>query len=120
MPCQDAKPAAASDLDRLKDHAEVADFKGVKVQGTSMPNQNKILSRYGRQKKISVLIYVSFQNLLRLDRQQVIGPAESEPPTPHLRATVGMMNRLDTAQLEARCVGCGDKQCTHMHIYKIC
>jgi hypothetical protein len=32
---------------------------------------------------------------------QEVAPEASEPPTPHLRGHVNLMNRLDTTQLEA-------------------
>lgn len=40
----------------------------------------------------------------------------ADPPTPHLRSQVDMMNRLDTTQLEATCLkpfnpGCGALGC---------
>ena len=35
---------------------------------------------------------------------QEIEQGASEPPTPHLRAQVALMNRLDTTQLEALCL----------------
>lgn len=80
--------------DLLKDHLEVATFPGVQVTLTFVHMSIELWSTN---------VYITPTTILRKPHVsfQEIAQDASEPPTPHLRAQMDLMRRLDTTQLEA-------------------
>lgn len=80
--------------DLLKDHLEVATLPGVQVTLTFVHMSIELWSTN---------VYITPTTILRKPHVsfQEIAQDASEPPTPHLRAQMDLMRRLDTTQLEA-------------------